>query len=406
MNELKKDDKEITRSSIESKQSEPVCATEKEKRKLTPNEQGGTFNSTERKTTDGEKAVHPKLDGGRKLTEEKKDNSSSNEYQQTNHQKLDSHVSHTTQRPEQNNSGNQKVRSSIQDREKPLPIEDQKPGVQEGTKLQSVVDQKPKAQEEVKSKPIENQKLNTEDDIRTGVLYERSNNDSIVDRDASYKLPGEDDNRKRKEQQGENDRHYAPTLSEALRDKDLFKDYQEGEYSSNKYGKSVSQTLSYSPDVTRDTKAQRAAGGDARRPDDHGFHLIAVREGGDPGEKNLSAGNRNLNQGAYKQQEMREIGELKNGSQGFKHVESYSSSGSERPVTYMGYTVMEHPDGTRTWDAFSYTNESATTQEKWNQELDTIPDDNDIPNAMHDRNYEELHKIADDYDAEHPKETW
>ena len=49
---------------------------------------------------------------------------------------------------------------------------------------------------------------------------------------------------------------------------------------------------------------------------------------------------------------------LDNGDKIYAHVETYKNIGAERPDAYMGWTVTEHPDGKRDWDAFSFTNES------------------------------------------------
>ena len=105
--------------------------------------------------------------------------------------------------------------------------------------------------------------------------------------------------------------------------------------------------------------------------------------------------NGNLNQSAYKIRENQEILSLENGDKVFKHVEAYSYNGSGRPDVYMGYTITEKPDGTRIADTFSYTNESSSTQEGWNVELSSLPDSDNIPNAMVDENHERIHRFAD-----------
>ena len=67
---------------------------------------------------------------------------------------------------------------------------------------------------------------------------------------------------------------------------------------------------------------------------------------------------------------------LENGDKIYAHVDTYKSNGSDRPDVYMGYTVTEHPDGSREWDAFSYQNESAATQEAWADELAAFDEEN------------------------------
>ena len=66
----------------------------------------------------------------------------------------------------------------------------------------------------------------------------------------------------------------------------------------------------------------------------------------------------------------------------------------------MGWTVTESPDGQRHWDAFSYTNDSTETQDQWASELEEMPDTDDVPNAMMDENYEELHQYLDENEEE------
>ena len=190
------------------------------------------------------------------------------------------------------------------------------------------------------------------------------------------------------------DRHQRIGLHESLSDERLFESYEDGVYEENKLGRSASQTLHYTPDTKRDKSAQLAAGGDDRRNDDHGFHLIGVAEGGSPGKENLDAGNGNLNQGSYRRRELSEISDLKEGASSFKHVESFKSNGSDRPDAFMGFTITEDRAGKRTWDAFSYQNENVKTQEGWNKTADANSDySNSIPNAMRDGNYDEIQRI-------------
>lgn len=186
-----------------------------------------------------------------------------------------------------------------------------------------------------------------------------------------------------------------PSYREAMNDPSLFssreaKDYR---YSENELGKRASGVLGLEKNPERDPVAQREAGGEERRDDDDGGHLIGARFDAAPGKENIDAQNRNLNRGDYKHLENGWEKSLENEDKIYANVESYKN-GNERPSAYMGWTVTEHPDGTRDWDAFSFSNESRKTQEQWNKEVEDIPITDDYPNAMNEV-YE-----ANDYDNE------
>ena len=185
----------------------------------------------------------------------------------------------------------------------------------------------------------------------------------------------------------------APDFSEALNDPNLFtsrkpKDYC---YEDGKLGKSASGVLEIEEDPIRDPVAQREAGGDERRSTDDGGHLIGARFGGSPGMENLDAQDRNLNRGSYKRMENAWADSLNNGDRVYAHVDTYKNGSADRPDAYMGWTVTEHPDGKRDWDAFSFTNESTETQEQWEKELEGVATD-DSPNPMN-KVYEENNYI-------------
>ena len=185
------------------------------------------------------------------------------------------------------------------------------------------------------------------------------------------------------------------SMHEALNNQDLFKENPAGEYtySEGELGKSASGVLKKTDTPVRDAKAQREAGGEYRRPDDDGGHYIGARYGGDPGEKNLDPQNRNLNRGSFKHREDGWDRSLDNGDQIYAHVEGYKSNGSDRPDAFMGYTVTEHPDGSREWDAFSYQNESAATQEAWADELAEFDAEN--PDDHYDNPMQEVYERED-----------
>ena len=174
-----------------------------------------------------------------------------------------------------------------------------------------------------------------------------------------------------------------------IRDPNLFTENAAGNYQYETRadgGKSAAGSLRLADSAVRDNQAQASVGGDARRGKDHdwgpddGGHLIGARFGGSPGEENLTAQSRNLNRSDYKRMENQWAEHLDNGDKVFVFVET---DGGERPTAYMGYVIYESPDGTRDWDVFSFTNESRSEQERWEEELDAYE-------AQHPEIYEEM----------------
>ena len=131
-------------------------------------------------------------------------------------------------------------------------------------------------------------------------------------------------------------------LSEDLHNPYLFSEYKAGEYEYevSADGKSATGSLKIAEDPERDSKAQASAGGEFRRDKNHewgaddGGHLIGARFGGETGEENLTAQNRNLNRSDYKQMENDWAARLEDGEKVFVHIET---DGVERPNAYMGY---------------------------------------------------------------------
>lgn len=159
-------------------------------------------------------------------------------------------------------------------------------------------------------------------------------------------------------------------MHEDLNNQSLFTEHAKGDYdySESKLGKSASGNLELNKGV-RDKKAQLQAGGEDRKKDDDGGHLIGTRFGGDSGAKNIDAQNSNANRGTYNKMEKRWADSIEKGDKVYAHVETFKSNGSERPDVYMGYTITEHSDKSRDWEAFSVQNESAKVQEARNQEV-------------------------------------
>lgn len=196
MSELGKDNREIVQPSHEIGKPEPAQATEKEKGKLKPNEQGGHIDA-ESKSGDIENAAHPKLGSAQNLRDARKNDSVFSENQQTAHQKLDSRASHTPQNPEQRNSESQRtmnqdaqrtntqedVTSRTSDNRKakaegevqPKPVEDQKLKAQGEVQPKPVEDQKSKAEGEVQPKLVEDQRARLQKEERPDVVDEPRN---------------------------------------------------------------------------------------------------------------------------------------------------------------------------------------------------------------------------------------
>lgn len=168
------------------------------------------------------------------------------------------------------------------------------------------------------------------------------------------------------------------SLWDDLTDPNLFESHEQGhyEYGTNGVGgREASGYLGISDEPQRDPSAQLAAGGESRREAgnewgvDDGGHLIGARFGGSPGEENLTAQDRNLNRGSFKRMENDWAEHIESGDKVFAHMET---SPGDRPDAYMGYAIVEHPDGTRDYETYSFTNESRAQQEQWNQELEAL----------------------------------
>lgn len=168
-----------------------------------------------------------------------------------------------------------------------------------------------------------------------------------------------------------------PSFSDALNNAELFNKNEFGDYTylENEHGKNAFGSLELTDDPHRDPEAQRTVGGEDRLPDDDGGHLIGARFDGSGGYENLDAQNSNVNRSGYKRMENEWADSLKEGDKVFANVETYKRDGSERPDAYMGYSITENSDGSRSWDAFSFQNESAEMQEQWEKEIEELTDD-------------------------------
>jgi len=164
---------------------------------------------------------------------------------------------------------------------------------------------------------------------------------------------------------------HSGSFSDDLNNPNLFSEHQKGVYTygeSSTGGKTATGSLQLVEDPIRNGKAQAAAGGDVRRSNSHkwgaddGGHLIGARFGGETGDVNLTAQNRNLNRGDYKQLENSWAAHLEAGDKVFVHIET---DNARRPNAYMGYAIYESPDGIRTYDTFHMVNESRSEIALW-----------------------------------------
>ena len=176
------------------------------------------------------------------------------------------------------------------------------------------------------------------------------------------------------------------TMHDNLHDPNLFENNAPGDYTyeNSESGKKAYGSLEVSDEGVRDAQAQRSAGGEDRKADDDGGHLIGTRFNGAPDSRNLDAQNANLNRGSYNRLEKSWQESLNNGDKIFLNVETPRDTNADRPDAYMGYTITEHQDGSREWDAFSYANASKREQAEWNQDSAEAFEDNlkDFPNPM------------------------
>lgn len=182
------------------------------------------------------------------------------------------------------------------------------------------------------------------------------------------------------------------SLHDDLNNKNLFDENKPGEYqySEGQYGKTAQGQLVLQKGE-RNLYAQRQAGGNDRLVNDDGGHLIGTRFNGSGKLENIDAQNSNLNRGSYKAYENQLAEQVENGDKVFLHVDTFKSNDSERPDAYMGYAVSESQDGSRSWDAFSYTNASSNEMQEWNDLMtETDYESDDDNNAM---------DYPDDYDS-------
>lgn len=183
--------------------------------------------------------------------------------------------------------------------------------------------------------------------------------------------------------------HEGRSLGEDLADPELFAAHDAGDYTytQTEWGKAALGILELCDDPERDAIAQREAGGDERRLDDDGGHLIGARFGGSPGSENLDAQNRQVNRGEFKAVENRWARSLEDGDQVFVDVETFKAENSDRPAAFMGYSITEHSDGSRDCETFLFPNESRAEQASWGERGGTAPTQADLDAAETEAEY-------------------
>lgn len=85
--------------------------------------------------------------------------------------------------------------------------------------------------------------------------------------------------------------------------------------------------------------------------------------------------------------------ELKDGDKVFLDVDTLKADGTDRPYAYMGYSITEHPDGTRESKSFTFPNESREVQERWGEEPRESPSEQDYIDTINEMNYTDFPEI-------------
>lgn len=140
-------------------------------------------------------------------------------------------------------------------------------------------------------------------------------------------------------------------------------------------------------DGERNAYAQRMTGGEDRRENDDGGHLIANRFCGSGEADNLIPEDKSVNRGGYKSLENQWADALKAGKDVHVDIEPVYHGNSKRPDIIMGNSEIGDESGKRK-DYFSMTNENLESDEF------KLPDDdstNVYPNAL-DYNHEKYAK--------------
>ena len=191
------------------------------------------------------------------------------------------------------------------------------------------------------------------------------------------------------------------SLFEDYYDQQLFDDYPPGVYvyeESSDGGKSATGSLALAEIIVRDSHAQLKAGGEDRRPKnyewghDEGGHLIGARFGGSTGSENLVAQDSNLNRSAYKKAENSWADHLVAGDKVFVNIETTAGN---RPNCFLGYAVIEHSNGSREFETYSFINESSSQLSHLDNEVnEMLADDSTLSKEW------KISEAAEEYSTE------
>lgn len=131
-------------------------------------------------------------------------------------------------------------------------------------------------------------------------------------------------------------------------------------------GKKAFGIVKVGPQSKRDPKAQVQAGGEDRRPDDQGGHLIAYILGGVTSDVNLDAQNCNVNQRDMLRVELK-VKKLASDPNNivYYEVENFHSITSRPEAVMIHIAVKNKTTGEISHDYYEFTNESHKDREEW-----------------------------------------
>ena len=140
----------------------------------------------------------------------------------------------------------------------------------------------------------------------------------------------------------------------------------------------------YTEDGIRSQKDQIEAGGDERRVDDDGGHIVGRMLGGAEGAENLVPMRRTINRGDYKKMENEIAREVKAGKEVALEVQMEYKDDSARPSAIVA----------------RYQIEDKAVQTKFDNETDSLELLADVKNRIAEEDYQRLTKEIDDMHAE------
>lgn len=114
-------------------------------------------------------------------------------------------------------------------------------------------------------------------------------------------------------------------------------------YRTDEYGNKISCDSEpiYTEDGTRNIKEQKEIGGDERREDDDGGHIIAKILGGTEGQENLVPMRRTINRGDYKKMENEISKVLQEGKHVILHIDLEYNKDSRRPSKIISEYIID-----------------------------------------------------------------